>query len=102
MTSAVSDAAGAPHPFILLDEATGSKAGEAAAEALAEAAVDAVYGALVAATLEEWAGASTDNPVSAEDARGPGLECQDCFGSMLWALLRRVWRGAVAVAPGVA
>ena len=48
-----------------------SKAGEAAAEALAEAAVDAVYGALVAATLEEWAGASTDNPVSAEDARGP-------------------------------
>ena len=75
----VSDAAGAPHPFNLLDEATGSKAGEAAAEALAEAAVDAVYGALVAATLEEWAGASTDNPVSAEDARGPGLECQDCF-----------------------
>ncbi|EOD28742.1 hypothetical protein EMIHUDRAFT_123292, partial [Emiliania huxleyi CCMP1516] len=74
----VSDAAGAPHPFILLDEATGSKAGEAAAEALAEAAVDAVYGALVAATLEEWAGARTDNPVSAEDARGPGLECQDC------------------------
>ncbi|EOD07361.1 hypothetical protein EMIHUDRAFT_249595 [Emiliania huxleyi CCMP1516] len=62
------------------EEATGSKAGEAAAEALAEAAVDAVYGALVAATLEEWAGASTDNPVSAEDARGPGLECQDCFG----------------------
>ena len=48
-------------------------------EALAEAAVDAVYGALVAATLEEWAGASTDNPVSAADARGPGLECQDCF-----------------------
>ena len=47
---------------------------------MAEAAVDAVYGALVAATLEEWAGASTDNPVSAEDARGPGLECQDCFG----------------------
>ena len=76
----VSDAAGAPHPFIL-DEATGSKAGEAAAEALAEAAVDAVYGALVAATLEEWAGASTDNPVSAADARGPGLECQQCFGS---------------------
>ena len=76
----VSDAAGAPHPFILLDEATGSKAGEAAAEALAEAAVDAVYGALVAATLlEEWAGASTDNPVSAADARGPGLECRDCF-----------------------
>ena len=75
----VSDAAGAPHPFILLDEATGSEAGEAAAEALAEAAVDAVYGALVAATLEEWAGASTDNPVSAADARGPGLECQDCF-----------------------
>ncbi|EOD19586.1 hypothetical protein EMIHUDRAFT_209207 [Emiliania huxleyi CCMP1516] len=61
------------------EEATGSKAGEAAAEALAEAAVDAVYGALVAATLEEWAGASTDNPVSAEDARGPGLECRDCF-----------------------
>ena len=77
----VSDAAGAPHPFNLLDEATGSKAGEAAAEALAEAAVDAVYGALVAATLEEWAGASTDNPVSAADARGPGLECQQCFGS---------------------
>ena len=76
----VSDAAGAPHPFIILDEATGPEAGEAAAEALAEAAVDAVYGALVAATLEEWAGASTDNPVSAEDARGPGLECQDCFG----------------------
>jgi len=74
----VSDAAGAPHPFIL-DEATGPEAGEAAAEALAEAAVDAVYGALVAATLEEWAGASTDNPVSAEDARGPGLECRDCF-----------------------
>ena len=76
--SAVWDAAGAPHPFIL-DETTGSKAGEAAAEALAEAAVDAVYGALVAATLEEWAGASTDNPVSAADARGPGLECQQCF-----------------------
>ena len=46
---------------------------------MAEAAVDAVYGALVAATLEEWAGASTDNPVSAADARGPGLECRDCF-----------------------
>ncbi|EOD41836.1 hypothetical protein EMIHUDRAFT_194388 [Emiliania huxleyi CCMP1516] len=63
------------------DWATGSEAGEAAAEALAEAAVDAVYGALVAATLEEWAGASTDNPISAADARGPGLECQQCFGS---------------------
>ncbi|EOD34570.1 hypothetical protein EMIHUDRAFT_228555 [Emiliania huxleyi CCMP1516] len=71
-------AAERPNP---VEEATGSEAGEAAAEALAEAAVDAVYGALVAATLEEWAGASTDNPISAADARGPGLECQQCFGS---------------------
>ena len=28
-----------------------------------------------AATLEEWAGASTDNPITAADARGPGLGC---------------------------
>ena len=93
----VSDAAGAPHPFNLLDEATGSKAGEAAAEALAEAAVDAVYGALVAATLEEWAGASTDNPVSAEDARGPGLECQDCFENFYkeYDVEPWLWRRAV-------
>ncbi|EOD10491.1 hypothetical protein EMIHUDRAFT_215737 [Emiliania huxleyi CCMP1516] len=65
--------------------------------ALAEAAVDAVYGALVAATLEEWAGASTDNPVSVADARGPGLECQQCFGSFYdeFGVEPWLWRRAI-------
>ena len=50
------------------------------AEAIAEAAVEAVYGALVLEALEEWAGASADNPLDvSKDARGRGLECKDCF-----------------------
>jgi len=54
--------------------------GGSTAEAIAEAAVEAVYGALVLEALEEWAGASADNPLDvSKDARGRGLECKDCF-----------------------
>ena len=53
--------------------------GGSTAEAIAEAAVEAVYGALVLEALEEWAGASADNPLDvSKDARGRGLECKDC------------------------
>jgi len=75
-----------PTLSFLSDEATGSAAGEAAAEALAEAAVDAVYGVRGALPWRRdargvRAGASTDNGITAADARGPGLECPGCFES---------------------
>ena len=91
----VSDAAGAPHPFILLDEATGSEAGEAAAEALAEAAVDAVYGARGGdARGVGW------REHGQPRLRGGRSRPRPRVSAVLWELLRRVWRGAVAVAPG--
>ena len=98
----VSDAAGAPHLFFFSDEATGSEAGEAAAKALAEAAVDAVYGALVAATLEEVGWREPRREHGQPRLRGGRSRPRPRVSAVLWELLRRVWRGAVAVAPGVA